>query len=186
LTIDPWTTFLHPQTDVFDRKGFTFTPLSPSSDNLPVRRNSINICCISERPWGHPSNLITIPALGSSEPFVITHHLRHYPVPQDHRVETPPGETLQDSVMRYLAYDVADQTCGLEAGETYQVGLGDSWKVVRFWRRSGEGRTWAGRMRSWWMGREDSRSGGKGWVDGLGGNGVPLILVNGARFKVEE
>jgi hypothetical protein len=168
LTIDPWETFLHPKTDAFDGKGFTFTPLSPSSELRPVCRNSGEICYFHPRPWGQSRNLITIPPLDSSEPFVITHHLRHYPMPRDERVEASAEETPQESAMRVLI-EIHDQTYGLKVGESYEIRFGDSWTVVRYWRRWEEG-TLVGRARSWWMGEEDGRLGGRPWVDGHGEN----------------
>jgi hypothetical protein len=108
LIIDSLETFLHPDTRAYDGQGFTFTPVSPSSEQIPVHRTRWHLRTFVPFPYGQPKNFITIPPLGSSEPYVVTHHLKHYPKPLDERVrQTPP-----DDATRHLLIDLHDQTCG--------------------------------------------------------------------------
>lgn len=142
ITIDTFQTVLFDGAEALDYQGLTFK--ETTSNKLAERRVIDVQYSVPDTLTATSDSVVEIPPKNDSGAYVVQHTFQT-PIPE-HRASEP-TLSLEDSELRAIAQDltrmVSDQTVGLEVGETYEIGLGNSMTQVSWWRSESKAEVFA-------------------------------------------
>lgn len=160
VTADVFRTLLWPRSAALDYQGLTLKDIDTGA---LAQRGVIDICYRpADRLTGASTDVVQLPPRDSTESYAVSHSFQ-MPV---EALAAPSAE--DDPMMKELMLE-DDQTIGLIAGHTYEIGLGTDMSEVSWWREGNKSEVFLRGPLS----RHDER-----------GAPLEMELVNTPRFEV--